>query len=259
MTESRHRQTDFPLPPSRRRRSSCLSCPAFAETIWEALPIEDARWLDAAKVTHHFPRGADLMAESEPAAGVWCVGAGLVCVRRRNTEGASVPLRLHHAGAVLGLRAFVMGSPFQVSAEVLRPSRICFIAAETVRSLLSRNLNLALRMVRGLVEELSVLEQRLMAVRPIDPRARLAALLLELAEDLGVRTPRGSLVVGSSLRLADCAAALGMPVATAKSTLADLVAAGIVAVGRRRLEILQLDRLRAVARPLPSIAPNGAS
>lgn len=233
------------------RAHSCLTCTAFADTVWEALPREEAKALDAAKITHHFRTGERLFVEGDAAAGVWCVGAGVVCVRRRNTAGEGVPMRLKHPGAVLGLRAFMMGKSWQATAEALRPARACFISADTVRTLLSRNLDLALAMVRGLVGELSALEQRLLALRPLAPAARMAAALLELAHELGVRTPRGSFVVRRLMPLADLAAVTGVPVSLAANTLADMAGAGILSLTDHRLEILDLDRLRAVAEPAP--------
>jgi CRP/FNR family transcriptional regulator len=215
------------------------------------LPRQDAHALDAAKTTHHFREGERLFVEGQPAAGVWCVGAGVVCVRRRNTAGRFVPMRLKHPGAVLGLRAFMMGKPWQATAEALRPTRACFISADTVRSLLSRNLDLALAMVRGLVDELSALEQRLLALRPLAPAARVAAALLELAHELGVRTPRGSCVVRPSMPVADLAAVTGVSGLLAARTLADMAAAGILSMTDHRLEILDLDRLRGIAEPEP--------
>lgn len=257
MSENATGRRRQPPEPPRRRPSNCLTCPAFAGTLWEALPAADVRALDAAKTTHHFGRGAEVFAEGDPAGGVWCVGAGLLCIRRRNGAGTAVPIRLRRPGAVLGLRAFIRGGPFQATAETLAPARICFVAAANVRSLLSRNLDLALAMVRGLIDELSVLEHRLMTVRPITPRTRLAALLLEIAGDLGLRARENALVMRLPLPLADIASIIGVSLPIAAGSLAELADDGIVTISGRRLEIRSLERLRAVAGAAPPVPAAG--
>jgi CRP-like cAMP-binding protein len=244
--------------PSRLQRkrqegvSSCLTCQAFAETVFEALPADDVYALDAEKITKHFSSGDLLFREGETEGGLWCVGAGLICERRRNAAGDRVPLRLRAAGAVLGLRSFIMGGPADVAAEAFGPSRACFIPAKTMRGLLSRNLNLALAMVRGLLDELSTLEQRLLALRPLSPRSRLAGLLLEFANQIGVWRPDGSCAVRPAFAVSDLAAIAGVPVAIATETLKTLVNEGVVAVSARQVEILNADRLREIAaQPSP--------
>jgi CRP/FNR family transcriptional regulator len=229
-----------------------LTCKAFSDTVFEALPSDDVYALDAEKITHHFASGDPLFREGEAEGGLWCVGAGLICERRRNAAGDRVPLRLRAAGAVLGLRSFITGGPTDVAAEALGPSRACFIPAKTMRVLLSRNLNLALAIVRGLLDELSALEQRLLALRPLSPRSRLAGLLLEFANQIGVWRPNGSCAVRPALAVSDLAAIAGVPVAVAAETLKTLVNEGVVAVSARRLEILNADRLREIAaQPSP--------
>lgn len=238
----------------RKRRegsSSCFTCPAFADTAFEALPANDVHALDVAKVTHHFAKGDSLFKEGEDGGGLWCVGAGLICERRQNARGEAVPLRLRAEGAVLGLQPFITGDPVDVAAEALRPSRVCFIPAETVRLLLSRNLHLALAIVRGLLEDLRALEQRLVALRPLSPRSRLAALLLDFANQLGVWRANGSCALRPPLAVRDLATVIGVPVAVAADTLAALANEGVLFVSERRFEILDADRLRAIAAEMP--------
>jgi CRP-like cAMP-binding protein len=78
-------------------------------------------------------------------------------------------------------------------------------------------------------------------------KVRLARVLAELAASYGLRVPRG-LVIGVDLTQPELAALTGSAEVTIHKALAELRKDGLITTGYRRTTVLDLARLRDIAR-----------
>jgi CRP/FNR family transcriptional regulator len=224
-------------------RSSCLTCRAFTSTEFEALPESDGRVLDEAKVTRVYEPGEAVFREGAFGPGIYCVGAGAVSTRKTDASGASVPFRLKYPGDTLGLRAFIFGGGYPSTAEALETSRVCFLDGDTIRQLLSRNINLALAFVRRLGEDLSLAEERLLHRGVLNARVRLARLLVNFVEFHGIVSKDDVLVFKLPFTSKEMAAILGVTLRTVSNHLRTLQRDGIVEVDGRNVQVRDFSRL----------------
>ena len=79
-------------------------------------------------------------------------------------------------------------------AEATEPSDICILKSEDLERLVRMNPDVGLRMLRVLSERLRACEGRLEDIGLKDVPARLAGLVLQLAESEGVMTPEGPMI-----------------------------------------------------------------
>jgi len=222
---------------------SCLTCRAFKSTEFEVLPESDVRVLDRAKVTRVYEPGEAVFHEGTPSEGIYCVGAGVVCARRIDASGRSVPLRLKYPGDTLGLRAFLFSDPHPSTLEALETSRVCVVDANTVRKLLSRNMNLALAFIRRLGKDLSVVEEKLVNRANVNARVRLARLFVNFVEFHGIVSKDDVLVFKLPITRKEMAEVLGVTLRTISSHLRTLRRNGIVEVDGRNVEVHDFSRL----------------
>ncbi|MDX2175484.1 MAG: Crp/Fnr family transcriptional regulator [Candidatus Sumerlaeia bacterium] len=92
------------------------------------------------------------------------------------------------------------------------------------------------------------LEKRLVGVLFRSNEAKVASILLELAEDGGVRKPGGRVVLDPAPSHIEIGAMVGLPREEVSRALGALRDQGLAEQGRRRIEIPDLGRLRETLR-----------
>lgn len=174
-------KTDIPSAPA-----SCLDCKNRAHTEWSALSDPELGRLEKNRSCRMFEAGESIFFEGDACDGVFCVEAGLVGMRKGDSDGNSVLLRLATPGDTLGYRAFLAGENHHTSAEALATTRLCFIPRTGLRQLLADNPDLGLRFLKHAASDLDDTELKLLQSAAQTARARLAHVLLVLREQMRV-------------------------------------------------------------------------
>lgn len=174
-------KTDVPDAPV-----TCFDCKNRARTEWSALSDEEIERLEKNRSCRLVQAGESIYFEGDPCDGVFCVEAGLVGVRKGDSDGNSILLRLAAPGDTLGYRAFLAGENHHTSAEALATSRLCFIPRTGLRGLLAENPALGLRFLKHAASDLDDTEVKLLQSASGSARARLVHVLLVLREQMQV-------------------------------------------------------------------------
>ena len=141
---------------------SCLNCANRPKTEWSALNDDELQRLDTARGCRSFGPGDPVYFEGDPCDGVFCVESGLIGIRKGDSEGNSVLLRLASPGDTLGYRAFLGGTDHHVSAEALATTSLCYIPRDNLRNLLAENPELGLRFLKHAAADLDDTEVKLL-------------------------------------------------------------------------------------------------
>jgi CRP/FNR family transcriptional regulator len=137
-------------------RSRGCSCKA---TEWAHIEDEKDRELFVRAVHERiYEPGQTIFMQGGDCSGVYCIRSGIVGVRRSDDFGNSAMLRLSQNGDVLGYRALIGKGRHRTTAEVLTPSRVCFIDAARLALLLQRNANLAESFLQRSLADLTATE-----------------------------------------------------------------------------------------------------
>jgi CRP/FNR family transcriptional regulator len=237
-----------------RTRGNCFTCKAFIHTEFEALLERDVAVINEGKVTRNYRSGEPIFRAGDCSDGVYCVGAGLVCTRKADKAGKSIPLRLRYPGDTLGFRSFLSGTRHVMSAEALEPTRVCFIGGDTIRDLLSRNLDLCLSFLRRLASDLDSAEERLFQRKSLNARARLAQLLLVLFGSHGTVTEGGELLLKLPLTRQDMAEAIGVNVKSMSRIIRKFQDESIARFSGRTVQVPHFDKLVAELGSYPGFS-----
>ncbi len=224
---------------------SCLTCPGRELSEWCSLAGQDLELLERHRTHRDHAPGDVIFRQGTPCEGIFCVESGTVALRKADPEGRQVIARLVHPHETLGARAFFGRSHYAATAEALTAARVCFVDRDGVKELLTRSPDLAQRFLRRLADDLRAAEESKLEAATLDVRARVARLLLALAERYGVAQDDGAFSLELPLARQDMAALIGVrpeSVARAVRALED----DRVAVFRgRAVTIPSIDRLLA--------------
>jgi CRP/FNR family transcriptional regulator, cyclic AMP receptor protein len=176
----------------------------------------------------------------EPAEVLFILKKGEVTLSRVNADGKRLITSTLKAGTVFGEMPLVGQRMHSSEAEALTECLICSMSRRDVLDLIGRYPPIALRIAEVLGERLRDAEQRLEEMAFHGLRERLASLLLRLASETDWR---GNPVI-KGLTHQHLAEILGTYRETISTTLAEFKTDGWIEVGRKRITIVDPDRLR---------------
>ncbi len=226
---------------------SCVTCEGKARNEWCTLRDDELARLDLARTHATVAPGEPVFEQGAPCEAIHCVEAGLVALRRRDGRGGGPPrgliVGLAHANETLGYAALFSGRRHQVTAEALVETRVCTIARGTLEALIADNPGLAGRFLRRLARDVDASEQERLDAIALPARARLAQLLLELADRYGRLGASGALELELPLARRDLADLLGIRAESLARAVRALSDAGRCAFAGRLVTIPSVEHL----------------
>lgn len=224
---------------------SCLTCPGRELSEWCTLVNDDLELLERHRTHRDYAPGEVIFAQGAPCSGIYCVESGTVALRKADVERRQVIVRLVHAHETLGARTFFGRGSYATTAEALTPARVCFVDRDGVRALLARSPALAERFLRRLAEDLRSADDQKLEAATLDVRARVARLLLALADRYGVPGADGAFEVELPLARQDMAALIGIRPESVARAVRALEDDGVATFRGRSVTIPSIDRLLA--------------
>ena len=136
-------------------------------------------------------RGTVILAEGEPARGVYVLRSGRATLSISSSEGRVVMLRMVQAGDVLGLNAVLRNLPYDATVKALEPCRTDFVSRNELLDFIQQSESGAQAVLNVLSQELAELSDRVkLLLLPQTVNGRLARLLLEWSKANGAETTR---------------------------------------------------------------------
>lgn len=215
-----------------------MSSPPFLEALDEGALTE--LW-DVA-VTRSWPAGATVFHVGDRADRVLIVVSGLVKAVAVTEDGTSTALALRGPGEILGELAAIDGGVRSASVVAVEDVRALAVGTDAFAGFLRRHPDASLALLGALAGRLRDSSRRQVEFGSLDATARLARILVELAETYGQRTADGvGLRLLSQEELANFCGASREAVARGLRTLRD---AGLVLTGRRQVVLTDLEGMR---------------
>jgi CRP/FNR family transcriptional regulator, cyclic AMP receptor protein len=214
--------------------------------IFQDLTESEMKHLEQVTAMVTTPKGRVFFHPHEQCEVLFILKRGEVAISRTNAEGKKLVVSRLGAGAIFGEMG-VLGQRMQESqAEALTECLICVMSRSDVEQLLLKDPRIAMRLAQSLGNRLAEAEARLedMAFKSVP--ARLAGLLLRLADEKDWRERR----VVSGLTHQQLAELVGSYRETVTLTLNQFRESGIVEIGRRKIVLLDEDELERVADDL---------
>ena len=214
-------------------------CPLF-----EHLAADECRRLEARSLARTFTRRSIIYFPGEPGEAVLLLTGGRVKIMALKPDGRETILTFVEPGELFGELALLDAGVRGEFAEAVEDTTVLAIPREELLWLMERRADIALRVTKLLGFRLRRVENRLKNVLFRSNRERIVSILLELLES------HGSLACGRweiRLRLShqELANLIGSTRESVTVTLGQLQRDGLIAVARRRITVLDRDRLTA--------------
>ena len=165
---------------------------------------------------------------------------GRVQLYRISPEGKKLVIGTVGPGAVFGEMALIGQGMHNTFAEATEDCVLIVMSREDVERLLITKPQVALRIFEAMGNRLKETESRLEAIAFKGIPARLASLLLQLADERQSDTIQG-------LTHQDLGERIGTYRETTTQTLNSFKASGLIDIGRKRIRILDRDGLERIA------------
>ena len=180
----------------------------------------------------------------EPAEVLFILKRGEVAISRVSPEGKKLIVETLGPGTIFGEMAIIGQRMHQTFAEALTECLICVMSRTDVEKLMLADPRVAMRLVRTLSERLAQAEARIEEIAFKSAPARLASLLLRIATETDWHGRR----MLDGLTHQQLAELTGTHRETVTLTLNQFKKAGLVEISRRRITLLDPDRMATIAK-----------
>jgi len=208
--------------------------------VFQDLTPREMQELNRITTMSHVPRGRVFYRPEEPGEVLFILKEGRVQLYRISPEGKKLVITTLGPHTLFGEMALLGAKMHNTFAEAIEDCLICVMSRTDLERLILNKPQVALRILEVTGKRLREAEERLenMAFKGIP--ARLASLLLRLAEEQGSDEISG-------LTHQDLAESVGTYRETATQVLNDLKSQGLIDIGRKRIKILDAEKLAEVA------------
>ena len=208
--------------------------------LFRDLSTRDLAELELVTTLTTVPRGRVFYRPEDPGERLFLLRQGRVQLYRISPEGKKLVIATLGPGALFGEMALLGQQMHNAFAEAMEDCAIMVMSRADLERLMLNDPTIGRRILTLTQRRLTDAESRLedMAFKGIP--ARLASLLLRLSADQDSDSITG-------LTHQDLAETIGTYRETATQVLNDLKADGLIEIGRKRITILDADRLRDIA------------
>ncbi len=198
--------------------------------------------------THRdWDRGATVFTPATHPSSLYLLERGLVRIYRLSKDGDETTFGYVAPGEVFGELSAFGAFPRESFAAAVHPSRVWKIPLDSFQQVLSAHPGLVLEITRQIGQRMKRIQNRVENLVFKDVKARVAGILLELAEDFG-QTEGGQRVLDFEITQSELATLVGSTRQTVNGSLRDLEDEGLIQRDGRRVVIAKVDELARVAR-----------
>lgn len=190
--------------------------------------------------------GQSVFREGAPACYVYIIDKGHVKISRNSPLGKVVTVSIRKAGDVVGIAEALGGMERCCFAETLEACTLWKLDREKFIEMLYSRPALAVKVATALGNRLREAENLFSNMVALEVDRRLARLLVSLADRFGV-TGRQGIKIDIPLAQQDLATMIGSCRQTVTTTLQKLKDEGLIATGKKSLEVLDVAALRRIA------------
>jgi CRP-like cAMP-binding protein len=193
-----------------------------------------------------YPKGVEIISESERSTDIFFIVEGSVVAKSYSEDGKEVTFTELSRGDIFGEFSAIDQKPRSAAIETLEESLVGQMTSDRFRELVMTVPGIGLRLAELLVRKNRFLTHRIFEFSTLAVRQRVCAELLRRATEAGeTETPVSISPAPTHYQLATM---LGTHREAVSRELSALSALGIVEVGRKKITILDIPRLRQITR-----------
>jgi CRP-like cAMP-binding protein len=214
-------------------------------SIFNSLSSQDEKEVSHYFLSETFRKKESIFSEGDPSDWFYIVKKGKVKITKLSQDGKEIILEVIPPMEYFGGIAVVKGFPYPANAVAMEETEVIKIARKNLLSLLDRFPALMYCMAMNIGERIKGSHETLKSIALEKVEARIASLLLKLADKAGEKIPEG-LLINMKLTKQDLAEMVGTTVETSIRTMSKLSKAGIVSSRAGKFIIRDLARLKSL-------------
>ena len=191
------------------------------------------------------PRRQVIYLPGDPGDRVFFINGGRVKCSKVTRDGKELTLAYRGAGQMFGELCVIDGGPRDEMAEAMKNAIITEVPRELFREILLSDAQLAFDFACTVGERRRQIETKIEHLVFRDVQAKLAALLLELAEEYGVESEKGR-QIGLKITHQEMANLIGSTRETISLTLAQFKKKGLLDLNGRSVILRDQEGLNAM-------------
>ncbi|RKT56904.1 Crp/Fnr family transcriptional regulator [Saccharothrix australiensis] len=211
--------------------------PGGVDRFWGLLTPAEHAVLGAAGTEREYTSGAVICHEGEVTRHVLVVRRGLLRVTATKAGGGEKVLAVRGAGDIVGERSAIDGLPRSATVRALGAVRALILSASAFASLCQRHPRIAWAVLTVVVARQRDADRQRLQISGTATQ-RVAAVLIDVALERGI-ADQGAV----SLSQEELAGIAGTSRESLVRVLRSLREEGVISTGRRKIEILAVERL----------------
>jgi CRP/FNR family transcriptional regulator, cyclic AMP receptor protein len=215
--------------------------------LFEALDEEGTKALRAGVVEVQVARGERLFQEGDDGDRLYVVLDGKIKLTRSSADGRENLTSVLGPGEMFGELSLFDPRPRTMGAVAVTDARLAALAHDELRSWLADRPDVAMHLLRALVQRLRRTNDVLSDLVFTDVPGRVAKALLDLAQRFGTQE-EGGLQVNHDLTQEELAQLVGASRETVNKALADFAARGWIQLHPKSVLLIDPERMRKRAR-----------
>jgi CRP-like cAMP-binding protein len=185
---------------------------------------------------------------SEPSTDIFFVAEGAVSARAYSTDGREVTFAHIRTGEMFGEFSAIDGKPRSARIDSLEPSIIARMRAEVFRAVLLKHPGVGLLLAEHLVSKLRGLTRRVFEYSTLPVRLRVHAELLRYCETATITG--NTAIIDPAPTHQEIATQISTHREAVSRELGQLTNEGIIRTSRRKIHVLDVNRLSSKLDPL---------
>jgi CRP-like cAMP-binding protein len=203
---------------------------------------EELKELEPYLVTAAYKKKEDIFSEGDPPEWFYIVSKGKVKITKISHEGKEIILEIISPTDIFGGVAVIRGFPYPANAVAMEDSEVLKISRKNLMRLVDRFPNLMYCIALQLGDRMKSSYDSLKNIALERVEARIAALLLKLANKVGVEAREG-IMIDMRLTKQDVADMVGTTVETSIRTFSKFKKEGLVADSDGKIVIKDREAL----------------
>ena len=214
-------------------------------TLFNTLSAQEEREVSRYLSTDTFGKKESIFSEGDPSDWFYIVKKGKVKITKLSQEGKELILEVISPLEFFGGIAVVRGFPYPANAVAMEDTEVLKISRKDLLSLMDRFPGLMYCMAMNIGDRIKGSHETLKSIALEKVEARIASLLVKLADKAGEKVPEGVLI-HMKLTKQDIAEMVGTTVETSIRTMSKLAKAGIVSTKAGNIVIRDPDKLKSL-------------
>lgn len=225
-------------------RYDCITCNVRSCSILDVCSRETLTEISTYKQTKSLQKGERLFSEGDPIRGVYFIKKGFLKVELNGVQGRPLILRIACRGTVFGHRANAGHRSHTCSATAVSEVQYCYIPYDLFNEILGKSPVLKQQIVNQFLNELELVEKKVVNLAHKSVREKVAEALLLLADAYQYDEKKQSFRI--ALCRQDIADLAGTTKEQVSKILKDFEKEGLIKCAAKRFSYLDTAELRTV-------------